>query len=393
MSSAFLTADEAAAELNISRATLYAYVSRGMIRSEPRAHSRKRLYRAEDVRRLIDGRQREGGSADQARNGGLPVFESAITEIGQGDFRYRGRDVAGLAQASSLESVAGLIWATTDNPFDDGCSDWTSVSARLLPTLSNMDPIVRCQTMLPVIGAGDRAALNRTTAGLAGTDARIVRSLAALVAGTGPSSAPVHHQLAAHWAGADADLVRAALILSADHELNASTLAVRVVISTGASLYAGVGAGLAALSGPRHGGMTDRVAALLPDLLDQPDAEKAIVDRLARGDPLPGFGHPLYQDGDPRAPILIDLMRPHYAGRRRFDQALAIAQAATDLAAKPPTIDFALSLMAEMMGLPTRAALSLFAIGRSVGWIGHAMEQIADGSLIRPRARYVGLHP
>ena len=76
--------------------------------------------------------------------------------------------------------------------------------------------------------------------------------------------------------------------------------------------------GLAALGGPRHGGMTDRVAALLPDLLAAPDAEQAIAERLTRGDPLPGFGHPIYPEGDPRAPILIDLMRPHFTGPAAF---------------------------------------------------------------------------
>lgn len=393
MSTAFLTADEAAAELSVSRATLYAYVSRGLIRSEPRANSRKRLYRAEDVRRLIDGRQREGGAADRTPNGALPVLESAITEIGPSGFRYRGRDVAGLAQASSLESVAGLIWSATSDPFSEPPPDWPDEARRLWPTLVDVDPLTRCQTMLPVVGATDRAALNQSAAGLVSTGARMVRSLTAMVAGTAPNSDPVHHQLAAAWSIADADLLRAALVLSADHELNASTLAVRVVTSTGASLYAGASAGLAALSGPRHGGMTERVAALLPALLDAPDPEQAVADRLRRGDPMPGFGHPLYPQGDPRAQILIDLMRPHFAGLDRFDRALAVADAATDLSARPPTIDFVLTVLADLLHLPIRAPLSLFAIGRTVGWIGHAMEQIADGNLIRPRARYVGLHP
>ena len=389
MKTAFLTADEAAAELNVSRATLYAYVSRGLIRSEPRANSRKRLYRAEDVRRLIDGRVRENGSAsDGTTVGGLPVLESAITEIGPNSFRYRGRDVAGLAQAGSLETVAGLIWSVADDPFAEAPPVWPTRVRSLMSALAAEDPIVRCQALLPIIGTADRAALNRSETGLAVTGAAIIRSLTALTIGTGPNAGPIHEQLAVPWSPRDsregADLLRAALVLSADHELNASTFAVRVAISTGASLYAGVIAGLATLSGPRHGGMTDRVAALLPGLPEAADPEQAVADRLRRGDPMPGFGHPLYQAGDPRATILIALMRPRFDGQEQFDRALAIAKAATDLAAKPPTVDFALALLAKMLDLPDRAALGLFAIGRAVGWIGHAMEQIADGSLIRP---------
>ncbi|MEM8590018.1 MAG: citrate synthase family protein [Pseudomonadota bacterium] len=392
MKTAFLTAEEAAAELNVSRATLYAYVSRGLIRSEPRAHSRKRLYRAEDVRRLIDGRVREPGG-DRASRASLPVLESAITDIGPQGFRYRGREVAGLAQAASLETVAGLVWSASEDPFAGPPPIWSAPVVDLCASLATADPLVRAQALLPVIGAEDRTALNRSPAGLADTGAQLLRSLTAVIIGSTPKQDAVHAQLAAVWPTADAALLRAALVVSADHELNASTFAARVVTSTGASLYAGVTAGLAALGGPRHGGMTDRVAALLPALLDAPDAEQAIAERLGRGDPLPGFGHPIYPEGDPRAPILIDLMRPHFTGQPRFDQALDIARAATELAASPPTIDFALTLMAIMLDLPPRAPLCLFAIGRAVGWIGHAMEQIADGGLIRPRARYVGLHP
>ncbi|MEM7442261.1 MAG: citrate/2-methylcitrate synthase [Pseudomonadota bacterium] len=393
MTGALLTAEEAAAELNVSRATLYAYVSRGMIRSEPRAHSRKRLYSAEDVRRLIDGRQRNDIATDKTQTGALPVLESAITDIGSGGFRYRGRDVAGLAKAASLESVAGLVWSVSSDPFAEAAPRWPAEVSESQRLAISDDPLLHCQSMLPVIGQNDVSSLNRSPDGLRNTGARLVRSLTALIVGAHPSSQPVHRQLANAWSTDEDDLLRAALVVSADHELNASTLAVRVVISTDASLYAGVTAGLAALSGPRHGGMTDRVAALLPYLLAAPDPEAAIAERLRRGDPLPGFGHPLYPDGDPRAPILIDLMRPCFVGDPQFETALALSQAAIELADRPPTIDFALTLLALMLALPPRAPLGLFAIGRAVGWIGHAMEQIADGRLIRPRARYVGLHP
>src|SRR5207245_5047973 len=98
-----------------------------------------------------------------------------------------------------------------------------------------------------------------------------------------------------------AELLRLALVLIADHELNASTFAVRVVASTGASLVACVIGGLAALGGPRHGGTTEQVEALLDEIERVGDAAAVAEQRLSRGERLPGFGHPLYPDGDPRA--------------------------------------------------------------------------------------------
>ncbi len=172
-------------------------------------------------------------------------------------------------------------------------------------------------------------------------------------------------------------------MLLADHELNASAFAVRVVASTGAALAAGLQAGLAALSGPRHGGMTARVAALFDEAARTGHGAAAIAARLRRGDPLPGFHHPLYPEGDPRAAALLPCIR--------LPPALAATiAAATAQSGEHPTIDVALVALERSYRLPAGAALTLFAIGRSAGWIAHAMEQQASGQLIRPRARFIG---
>src|SRR4029079_497312 len=129
---------------------------------------------------------------------------------------------------------------------------------------------------------------------------RIVRLLAAAVTAESLSALPVHDQLAAAWRRpADrAPLTRAALVLSADHEFNASTFAARVVASTGANLHGSTIAGLAAINGPRHGGLTRRVATLFDELKADADPDAALARRFAEGQSLPGFGHPLYPDGD-----------------------------------------------------------------------------------------------
>jgi citrate synthase len=198
---------------------------------------------------------------------------------------------------------------------------------------------------------------------------------------------PAHQRFARAWGlnPDGADLIRRALVLLADHELNASTFAARVAASTGASLSAACLAGLSALSGPLHGGMAARVEAFA-DEADRRDALCAVSARLERGSSLPGFDHPLYPDGDPRATALL----------ARFEPPATLAalwratQSATGLA---PNIDFALVALARGLALPPDAPFILFATARSAGWTAHAIEQLQTGRLIRPRARYVGTAP
>jgi citrate synthase len=198
-----------------------------------------------------------------------------------------------------------------------------------------------------------------------------------------PSSLPLHERLASAWGvGAKAaDLIRRALVLTADHELNASTYATRVVASTRAPLGSCVLAGLAALVGPLHGGMTNEIRHFLADPGVAADPATAIAIRLARGERIPAFGHPLYPDGDPRAAALLQSLPPGPRARR-----LVAAMAATTGIA--PNIDFALLVLEQRLRLPAGAAFAVFAVGRTVGWIAHALEQWRDGTLIRPRAVY-----
>ena len=202
--------------------------------------------------------------------------------------------------------------------------------------------------------------------------------------GSGDSALPLHGRMAHAW-GLDrrgTDLVRRALVLCADHELNASAYAARVVASTGASLAACVLAGLAALSGPRHGGMTEGVAQLaaVPDVLAEPAA--ALAARLARGEDLPGFDHRLYPEGDPRCRTLLARNPPNAVWAD-------LIEAAVRLTGRLPTVDVALAMLEATLPLPPGAGLALFATGRTVGWIAHALEQRGEGHLIRPRAEYL----
>jgi len=190
---------------------------------------------------------------------------------------------------------------------------------------------------------------------------------------------------------AGADLIRRVLVLLADHELNASAFVARCVASTGATPYAVVSAALGALSGRRHGGQSARAEALFDEIGDSADPLPVMAARLARGDDVPGTGHPLYPDGDPRARAIIEAI-----ARTRPDSGARIAAAASAakrLTGQHPNVDFALGAAVTSLGVPNGSALALFLVGRTVGWIAHAIEQYESGVLIRPRARYTGPRP
>ena len=182
-----------------------------------------------------------------------------------------------------------------------------------------------------------------------------------------------------------ADIVRRALVLLMDHELNPSTFAARVAASTGASLSACALAGLSTLSGPLHGAVVTSVIKFLREGARLGPAA-AVNARLDEGRQLPGFGHNLYPDGDPRAVALLEAIKAPKAVRELCEA----AQAETGQA---PNVDFAVAALSVALDIPEEAPFAIFAVGRAVGWLGHAMEQIETGTLIRPRARYIGPAP
>ena len=394
----YLTAQEAAAELSVSRATLYAYVSRGLIRSEASAGPRTRLYRADDVSLLRDrkGTGREPPEAGaQALAWGAPVLDSAITLIENGGLFYRGRDAAVLAETASLETVAAILWdCGGDDPFAGNEPPLTDAVVDVAADgiggyAAGMD---RCLALLARAAPLDLKAFNLEPAGVARTGARLVRLLAAGMGGVHPPGAAIHDRLAAGWRAAHpaaADLIRAALVLLADHELNASAFTVRCIASTGAAPYAAVTGGLCALQGPRHGGETARAAAMLA-AVGADDPTSALAARLRRGERLSGFGHPLYPGGDPRAAVLLRRLEAILPDHPAVALGRRLAAAARDLTDARPNIDFALAIMGRALDLPPDAPLGIFAVGRCAGWIAHAQEQYATHALIRPRSRYVG---
>lgn len=394
----YLSAREAAEELGVSLPTLYAYVSRGMVRSEAVGGSRRdRRYHGEDVRRLRERKERRRDPervVEGALRWGAPMLESRITLVADGRFYYRGWDVLGLSRSRSIEEVAALIWT----------GELSGDAAEIFPTIPmeqgrapGLHPtsLEALQSLLPPAAAKDSAAYDLRPRAVARTGGRILRRMAGSLAG-GAEGESVADTLQRSWVPEDPEARRlfdAALILCADHELPVSTFAVRCVASSGATPYAAVTAGLCALQGVKHGGQVEQVGKLLQEVEASGDARGVLRGRLRRGEGIPGFGHPLYPEGDPRGAELVRLSEAACPGSFFVELSVAASEAALEVLDERPTLDFGLVTLARALGLPSGGALALFALGRTVGWIGHAVEQYGSDALIRPRARYVGEPP
>lgn len=336
-----MTAAEAAAFLGVSKATLYAYVSRGLLRSVP-GKDRSRLYARSEVEALKMRAQPPRQAVRDALYWGLPSLRSEVSSIHGGELRYRGALATELAASCSAVQVAARLWSC-----DPATLDAQAPAERIA------SPFL--ESALHWLSFGlehDPGGWDRTASGMARTGWRAFSVWRA--------SLPAH------------PLLETALILCADHELNPSTFAARVAASTGANLYAVLLAALATLSGPRHGGACAAAEALVAEAHALGSARAAMLQRLRRGDAIPGFGHRLYPDGDPRARALLN----------QIPGAEEWVTAGADLLSTYPAVDLALVLL----GLPPGAAFQIFATGRCLGWVAHAMEQAQDGRPIRPRA-------
>jgi citrate synthase len=384
----WLTAAQALSVLGVRPQTLYANVSRRRIRARPDPMDpRRSVYHEADVRKLArtrSGARRTERVAAGTIQWGDPILSSGVSTVVHGRLWYRGRDAVALAQTQTLEQTASLLWD----------ADFFSLSESALRRTSGRRgksgaAAIQANSLLPrlFVALASRAGIDPPSYGRALSVLRdeatgVLSTLVDAVVGL-PKHGPVHERLAVAWrCGRSADVLRRAVVLLADHELNASTLAARVTVSTGASLASGVLAGLATLSGPLHGRASQGVFELIRAGRRQ-GMRPTVRDWLAQGRPLSGFGHPLYPDGDVRAKALL----AQFSVPTEYRELRAAVE---ELAGELPNIDFALAALTESYRLPTHAPLAVFALARSVGWLAHMLEQVSTGQLIRPRARYTG---
>ncbi|HTV84129.1 MAG TPA: citrate synthase family protein [Dyella sp.] len=397
----YLSAHEAATRLGVSLATLYAYVSRGRIDSRAGADGRSREYSANDIDHLIERRQAGRGAAQAAAHSlawGLPVLETRISLIRPHGHYYRGESAIALAESgATLEDVARLLWDSGDHdPFAVAPAHAWSEAVSSLLCQPGIPPLERTTAALPLLALDAPHTHSADPRHRREHAAQLLRETAALLCGVHADARPIHRLIVNCWRADDAhlsELVRCALVLCADHELNASSFATRVAASTGAGLHVAVCAGLATLSGPQHGGAVARAHAFIQDMLGQPHPAEKLRERLRRGDVPPGLGHPLYHQGDPRGAMLLAKLSATPSQPAPLRRILHLVELLQMQCGQRPNLDFALAAMASAYERDANAALAMFAAGRMAGWLAHALEQQESGSLIRPRASYVGRLP
>jgi citrate synthase len=374
-----LQSEEAARRLGVKVATLYAYVSRGLLESHPEPNGRRRLFDLADIERLA--KRRRGGREVESR---LATVTTGVTQLRDDGPAYRGRPATHLATELSYEEVAAWLWQVGPE------GDWTAPDLGPCPLTQTYD---RMRWTLVMCGAGDPLRADARPETLA-RSARTV--IAALVDSVGAGhrdedrAAPIAARLAARLVGRQSSLsaaaMNAALILMADHELATSTLAVRVAASVRADLYDALLAGLATMAGPLHGGASQQAYELLV-AAERDGAARALNDALGAQRYLPGFGHTVYTQVDPRFDALLPLVEPLLSDERRslLQEIMALAEA-NDVG--PRNCDLALAALSWGTGMPTDAGRTIFTIARVAGWTAHYREELTERPL-RFRARAV----
>ncbi|MGH7931751.1 MAG: citrate/2-methylcitrate synthase [Candidatus Binataceae bacterium] len=427
-----LTAAEAAAQLGVKLGTLYAYVSRGWLKSYRRKVGRQALYRRADIEALRGVTAPERGrrarslpdasswvtvaqprSADVAASGVI-VAESAVSSVIEGRLAYRGYPIDELVEHATFEEVCLLLWSgERPSPVEAEALREEIASTRMPAPVAaalaavgrDAQPLLRLAVMMPSLAATERIGPPRERI----DRARLIVTMLPLALARGPSwrmrdgraakphtggvATSLFTRVLGDFADWEGEVLDRVLIACAEHELNASTFAARVVASTGADLYASVLAALCSLSGPIHGGACDRIEDMFAQLDEGARLEELLTGYAEKRLLPPGFGNAIYPLGDPRAALLrkVAASMARRKGRRLFDTALRVEEAVWKRERLRPNLDFYLTVCTRMLGFPRGLPAAVFALGRAAGWIAHSLEQYADNRLIRPRMRYRGV--
>ncbi|MFH9013585.1 citrate/2-methylcitrate synthase [Streptomyces sp. NPDC017943] len=399
-----LTTKEAAELLGVKPETLYAYVSRGQLSSRRAAGGRGSTFDAAEVEALARRNRRE--SATGPGSGGELGVRTRITLIEGDRYYFRGVDAVDLAARHTYEEVAEWLWTGRLRPgvTFDAPAPAVAVARRAVEALpEHASPADRLRVATIAAATADPLRFDLSEDAVLGTARTLIPTL---VAALPPAwhgrrdDGPLAHRLwtrLSHREDPDEASLRAldtALALLVDHDLAASTLAVRVAASARAHAYAAVSAGLGVIEGPLHGAASGLAHRLLHDVLDRGDAAPVIADELRAGRRIPGLGHRLYQGEDPRARALFALLERV----PRAEPALLAARDIVETAARHTplhaNVDLALAVLTTSCGMPASAGETIFAVARTAGWVAHALEEYGERPLrMRPSGLYVGPRP
>lgn len=403
-----LSAPEACKLLGVKPATLYTYVSRGFLRPVQQPNSNASRYWRAEVEGLqvrSSARGGHGAAAALAMRWGQPVLNTSITEITPLGPRYRGHLAEDLTRHPGLfENVAELLWSGVlpDDPRPWRVPPLRADIQRAFEGVVNPDlRIVRVFAIAATALGGVSLADELRSGSIANYSHELLLAFAGACGVIGPEKRfiepPAETHVAVHVLNAlgvqpteqATQAVNAALILTADHELAPATFTARIAASVGSGLHACIVAALATQVGSTLAGDCDVVESLLSDITSDAGLKSRVREAEQRRERLPGFGHPLYPDGDPRARSLIQLALRIAPASRQVGLATKFVDHVRDHIGIHANTEVGLAILALALGLPPRSSGAVWAIGRTAGWIAHLLEQRRAGYAIRPRAHYM----
>jgi citrate synthase len=389
----YIPAKEAAARLEVSLPTLYAYVSRGLIRSQGVPGSRNRRYWKVDIERLK--LRRLPNEENDAHSGSGE--ETKITLLTEDGLYYRGSNVVELAETEPFESVAAFLWETDAKTiFTKNLPSAPPSFRRLRGSLGGLTILEQAMSLFPLIERNNPRSYDLSPSGFARTGADLLRWFAAILVGKdAPSDVPIHRFIAESLRAPKGfeDIIRRLLIVAADHEFDPTVYAVRAAANAGITPYYAVITGIIVSRGQRlRAGRIEAAARLLEEIVSIPDPRDSIVARYRNGEELAGFSAPGHRKMDPRTFALMSALRKKFGDDielKRLDRA---ADTAAEISGAQIEFILPAIYVGRKLGFKGQE-LAVASMGRMAGWIAHAMEQYQGHPMIRPRARYAGLLP
>jgi citrate synthase len=396
MDDEYVSGAEAAELLGVTLTTIYAYVSRGRLRSQQLPGSKSHRYWRPDIERLRKRERRPKPVAGELRQ------DSEITLLTERGPYYRGRSAIELAESASLEAVAALLWdADERDVFTVDAPKGSVLVEALCETLATESGTDRAVACMCVLEQANPRCFDLSRAGMARSGADVVRWLVAIILGKTKASCEPIHVVVGRELGLDedvTDLIRRILILSADHGFEQSTYAVRAVSATGVTPWRAVQTGLAVASGRRSKfGLSGALRRLMEDITASADPVGTVVRRIREEEVLPGFASAVYPNGDPRARALFDYCDRIFANDRSYQRMKRALEAVRELQRLEPSfalaVGFSALQIADRSGGRFNQSETMFPIGRSVGWIAHAIEQYTAGEAAHRDLIYRGPMP
>ncbi|KGP71712.1 citrate synthase [Pontibacillus yanchengensis] len=351
---------------------------------------------------------------------GIVATESSISSIIDDKLTYAGYNIDDLAQNSSFEEVIYLLWykkLPTKSELDQLKSDLAnemSIPQHVIDHLKSYDlktvhPMAALRSAVSILGLHDEEAdvmedeaNQRKAVRIQAKISTVVTAFARIRKGQEPIQPKENLSFAANFLymlngeepkDLEVEAINKALVLHADHELNASTFTARVCVATLSDIYSGITAAIGALKGPLHGGANERVMQMLTEIGDEDKAIDYIKEKLENKEKIMGMGHRVYETGDPRAKHLREMsseLTKITGNTKWYNMSVKIEEYIKEHKGLPANVDFYSASVYHSLGIDHDLFTPLFAVSRTSGWLAHILEQYQDNRLIRPRAEYVG---